>query len=106
MAKEIEIGYRESRTVTIQPKLCLLTVGSIIEFNGGKHIVTSVYPTFQREYKSINGLTREISVGSGGFLKNIETGKELRSNWSKVPKERILHFEHLEEVKKSWYQRL
>lgn len=91
-----DIGYTIKTHTTKTEHPCMLTIGSIIIFNGRKKIVTHTYG--HRTYKNIKGKTVDVTLGYSGFLKDIETGKEERSNWSTVPKERILHFEHLEVV--------
>lgn len=94
---EIEIGYKTKRTEIKSESPCLLTIGSIIVFNGRKQIVTHTYG--HRTYKNINGKIIDITVGYSGFLKDILTGQERRSNWYNVVKEKIIHFEHLDIVK-------
>lgn len=98
----MNIGYKRKVTEQVHQEVCVLTIGSIINFNGQKNIVTHVECMgLGRTYKTIYGKVVDITVGYHGFLKNIATGKEVRSNWHNVVKENILHFEHLELVKSS-----
>lgn len=74
--------------------IILLTIGSIILFNGTKQIVTHTYNTGNRNYTNINGKITDVTIGYHGFLKDIETGKETRSNWYNIDRKNILHFEY------------
>ncbi|MCC6447273.1 MAG: hypothetical protein IT215_01130 [Chitinophagaceae bacterium] len=94
------IGYRFTETTQRQEQFCFLTIGSIIIFNNRKKIVTHTYPTGDgRKYKYVDGkCVGDITLSFHGFLKDIETGEEVRSNWAKTTQENILHFENLEIV--------
>jgi hypothetical protein len=111
-AKEPELGYIYREEIIRHSKFCVLSIGSIIIFNGQKHIVTHTNDnnprkTFAgRRYINIKGIYTDITLGSSGYLKNIETGKEYRCDWHNVTQDRILHFEHLEEIKKDFFSRL
>lgn len=95
-----DIGYTIKTHTTKTERLCMLTIGSIIIFNGRKKIVTHTNAdNSYRSYKHIKGrYVTDVTLGYSGFLKDIETGVEQRSNWSTTTKENILHFEHLELV--------
>lgn len=69
-----------------------LTIGSIIIFNGAKCIVTHTYSN-DRQYAQVGKAYTDITMGTSGFLKNIETGEEKRSVWGNVLKENLIHFE-------------
>jgi hypothetical protein len=91
-----DIGYTIKTHETKTERLCMLTIGSIIIFNGRKQIVTHTYG--HRTYKNIKGKNVDVTLGYSGFLKDIETGLEQRSNWQNTTKDKILHFEHLDVV--------
>ncbi len=92
-----DIGYTIKTHSTYTERLCYLTIGSIIMFNGKKQIVTHTSNS-PRTYKDINGKYTDVTLSYCGFLKDIETGLEQRSNWHNVTKDRILHFENLDMV--------
>lgn len=69
-----------------------LTIGSIIIFNGEKCIVTHTYGN-DRQYAQVGKAYTDITMGTSGFLKNIETGVETRSVWGNVLIENLIHFE-------------
>ena len=90
------IGYTIKRHETKTEQYCLLTIGSIIVFNGSKKIVT--HTDGHRQYKHGGKYPIDITLGYKGYLKDFETGKEQRSNWYNVTKDKILHFENLDLV--------
>jgi hypothetical protein len=94
--KNRNIGYWTKTNTSITEHNCVLTIGSIIIFNGRKKLVT--HTDGSRNYTNIKGKTVDITISSSGFLKDIETGEETRSNWYNVTADSILHFEHLELV--------
>lgn len=69
-----------------------LTIGSIIIFNGEKCIVTHTYSN-DRQYAQVGKAYTDITMGTWGFLKNLETGAEKRSVWGNVLIENLIHFE-------------
>jgi len=92
-----DIGYHIKTHETKTESLCWLTIGSIIIFNGKKQIVTHT-DNSPRIYKDIKGRYTDVTLSYCGFLKDIETGLEQRSNWQNTTKDRILHFENLDLV--------
>jgi len=94
-----DIGYTIKTHTTKTERLCYLTIGSIIIFNGRKQIVTHTNADSCRTYKHIKGrYPTDVTLGTSGFLKDIETGLVQRSNWQNTTKDRIIHFEHLDVV--------
>lgn len=84
-------GYQRIVHERIEEIPCLLTIGSIIMFNGEKHIVMSARGT-----QSYNKRTQNITASSCGFLKNIGTGKEFRANWARTTQDKILFYQTYE----------
>lgn len=77
---------------TNKPTAMYITIGSIIIFNGKKCIVTHTY-SYERQYAQVGKAYTDITMGTSGFLKNIDTGEEVRSVWGRTPKENLIHFE-------------
>jgi len=97
MTTQKNIGYSIISNTTYRERLCFLTIGSIIKFNGQKHIVIHTTNS-PRKYDHSAKSPIDLTMSCCGFLKNIETGKEFRANWQTTREENILHFEHLDKV--------
>ena len=93
------IGYSRISNTTYREQLCFLTIGSIIKFNGQKHIVIHTTNSPRKyDHTHTNKGTIDLTMSYHGRLKNIETGKAFNANWQTTRKENILHFEHLDKV--------
>jgi hypothetical protein len=87
-----QLGYYEIKKEITTRILCVLTIGSIIKFNGQKCIVTHT-TSYHRIYDHSRKWSIDITKGFAGYLKNIETNKEFRADWSTVKDKDILYFE-------------
>jgi hypothetical protein len=76
--------------------IILLTIGSVIMFNGRKCVVTHTYSQYDcgaRVYRDYQGKRVDITHGWHGFLKDVETGIEQRSYWCNIPRANVISIE-------------